>query len=472
MSESTSRLRRDAVKARKLARKHGDAVLLQHQRDRLAEIVAYARANSPYYARLYRGLPERVEDPSLLPATDKKILMDHFDDVVTDRAVKFADVTAFVDSPELIGRRFLSRYSIATTSGTSGLRGVFVLDERYQNVAGALGLIGFTSLGGRVLLRTLARGSRIAIVGATGGHYVSFAGYTQATRESAWRARILRMFSVHLPMPELVAGLNAYRPATIVGYASAVRLLTAEQEAGRLHVKPVLVQPAGDTLTTHDTDRMAAAFHAMVRPIYSCTECTYLSNGCAYGWYHVNSDWAVLEPVDADHRPTPPGELSHTVLLTNLANRVQPFLRYDLGDGVELKPDPCRCGNPLPAIRVQGRTGDILSFTTADGAAVDMAPMAFTTLFDRTPGVELFQIEQTTPMALRVHMLIADGAEPDTVWRTALDDVGRLLAANGLDAVTVERSAEPPGQERGGGKYRTVMPLPHHDRADHGSGIQ
>ena len=51
----------------------------------------------------------------------------------------------------------------------------------------------------------------------------------------------------------------------------------------------------------------------------------FLSYGCGERWLHVNNDWAVLEPVDADHRPIPPGEQSQTVLVSNLANHVQPF---------------------------------------------------------------------------------------------------------------------------------------------------
>ena len=43
--------------------------------------------------------------------------------------------------------------------------------------------------------------------------------------------------------------------------------------------------------------------------------------GCREGWLHVNADWVMLEPVDANYRPTPLGQISHTVLLTNLAKR-------------------------------------------------------------------------------------------------------------------------------------------------------
>lgn len=48
-------------------------------KERLADIVAFARANSPYYRDLYKNLPTRFAAPSLLPVTDKKKLMASFD---------------------------------------------------------------------------------------------------------------------------------------------------------------------------------------------------------------------------------------------------------------------------------------------------------------------------------------------------------------------------------------------------------
>src|SRR5206468_3508687 len=83
-----------------------------------------------------------------------------------------------------------------------------------------------------------------------------------------------------------------------------------------------------------------------------------IAYGCREGSLHVNADWVLLEAVDRDYAPVRAGEASHTVLLTNLANRAQPLLRYDLGDSIVVQPEPCRCGNPLPAIQVQGRCDD------------------------------------------------------------------------------------------------------------------
>jgi phenylacetate-CoA ligase len=42
----------------------------------------------------------------------------------------------------------------------------------------------------------------------------------------------------------------------------------------------------------------------------------------------------ILEPVDAQLPPVPPGQVSHTTLLTNLANHLQPLIRFDIGDRI------------------------------------------------------------------------------------------------------------------------------------------
>lgn len=75
-------LLRDARRARKA----GPSALAERQRARLAELVSHVRAYSPYYRELYRDLPERGEDASLLSITDKKNLMARFDDWSADRA--------------------------------------------------------------------------------------------------------------------------------------------------------------------------------------------------------------------------------------------------------------------------------------------------------------------------------------------------------------------------------------------------
>lgn len=440
------------------ARRRGRTALERRRRTRLAEMVAFARARSTYYGELYRGLPVQVEDPTLLPVTSKQALMPRFDDWVTDREVDLERVRAFAGDPDLIGERFGGRYTLATTSGTTGTPGIFLLDDRAMAVTNALALRMLSAWHGLGdVVRILAGGGRMAMVMATGGHFASAVAAARL-QKSRWGRTALQMLSAQTPTAELVARLNAFRPAILAPYASMGALLASEQEAGRLRIRPVLVVLSAEGLALGEYDRIARAFNARVRHSYAATECTFLSYSCEQQWLHVNADWAMLEPVDADYRPVPPGQQSHTVLLSNLANRVQPILRYDLGDSVLQRPDPCPCGDPLPAIRVQGRSADVLTFPAEDGRRVPIAPLAFGILADQTPGVELFQIVQTAPTSLRVRLRLEAGAEPDRVWEVLRSAVTRLLAEHGLGHVAVERGEEPP-ERSSGGKVRKVIPL-------------
>ena len=130
---------------------------------------------------------------------------------------------------------------------------------------------------------------------------------------------------------------------------------------------------------------------------------------CRFGRLHVNADWLILEPVDAAGEPVAPGEASHTTLLTNLANRVQPLLRYDLGDSVTVFPTACPCGSPLPAIRPEGRRDETLWIELADGASRPLIPLVLATAVEEAPGLLRYQVLQAGPRRLRLRLEEAPG---------------------------------------------------------------
>ncbi|GAA1851011.1 MULTISPECIES: phenylacetate--CoA ligase family protein [Pseudonocardia] len=449
--------------------RHGPEAIDARQRARLAELVDFARGHGSVYRELYQDLPGRVEDPRLLPVTSKAALMARFDDWVTDPRASRERVQAFVADPAQIGQPFLAippgyrggsraGYTVATTSGTTGTRGMFLLDERALAVTTALSSrMLSTWLNASALPRLIAGRGRLAMVTATGGHFASTAAAARLRRTRRGRRRV-QALSVHTPLPELVTQLNAFPPAVLAPYATTAALLATEQQAGRLRIRPALVALAAEGLPDPEIARIATAFGSAVGNSYAATECPFLSYSCHHGWLHVNADWAILEPVDADHRPTPPGQQSHTVLLTNLANRAQSILRYDLGDSVLARPDPCDCGSPLPAIRVQGRTADLLTLPTTHGTTVTLTPLTLSTRLDRLPSVALFQILQISPTELSVRIQPAPGATPQQAWAHVHRELTDLLAAHGLAQITVRRAEQLP-QPATGGKYRLVQPL-------------
>ncbi len=116
----------------------------------------------------------------------------------------------------------------------------------------------------------------------------------------------------------------------------------------------------------------------------------------------MNADWVILEPVDAQHRPVPPGSLSHTTLLTNLANHLQPLIRFDIGDRIALDARPCACGSALAVVQVEGRTDDALTLHGADGQPVMLLPLALCTVLEDEAGVFDFQLRALGPTRWRL----------------------------------------------------------------------
>ncbi|MGZ8725011.1 MAG: phenylacetate--CoA ligase family protein [Aeromicrobium sp.] len=440
------------------AQREGVAGLARRQESRLAALVAHARAKSRFYERLYRDLPaDRLVLRDLPPVT-KPQLMAAFDAWVTDPGVTRAGVEAFVADPALIGSLYRGRYYVCSTSGTTGHPGLFLHDRGALSVYRAVSLrIDVAWLSGRQWWDMARHRLRWATVVGTGGHFAGEGWIESERRRSRWRRRALRVFSVQQPLPELVTALNAFDPAILTAYPSAMKLLADEQAAGRLHVRPVIVELGGESTSHDDRDRVSAALGGALHDAYGASEFSPMAFDCAHGWLHVNSDWVILEPVDADYRPTPPGEQSHTALLTNLANRVQPVIRYDLGDSVLAKPEPCPCGSPLPAIRVTGRRDDVLHLDAADGHTVSLLPLAIGSVVDDTAAVHRSQLIQTGPTSIRLRLEAETGADAEQMWRVAAANLNAYLVSQGLADVELVRASEPPQQSVRSGKFRQVI---------------
>ena len=444
------------------AQREGPAGIARRQERRLTTLVAHARARSPYYRRHYADVPTDGWRLTDLPTTTKPALMAAFDEWVTDHAITRAGLETFIADPARVGAPYRDGLFVCTTSGTTGHPGLFVHDRRSIAVYRAMTIVrldlGWLSPLGWVGLAR--RGLRWAAIVGTGAHFAGTGWIEFERHRNPLYRHAFRTFSVQQPLSALVDGLNAFDPAMITTYPSALTLLAEEQVAGRLRVRPTLVETAGESMADGARAEAAAAFGCTIHDVYGCTEFEMMAIDCAAGRLHVNSDWVVLEPVDAAMRPTPPGRPSHTVLLTNLADRLQPIIRYDLGDTVILAPDACPCGSPLPAIQVEGRRDDILRMPSGDGRIVAVVPLAIGAALEAAPGVHRGQIVQTGPATIRLRLEPEAGTDAEAVWTGALERLRAYLADQGLHGVELIRADEPPAQDPRSGKFRQVIAAP------------
>src|SRR5512133_1803803 len=84
-------------------------MIAARQQERLNELVKFARINSRFYAEKYRDLPETITDVKQLPSVTKPELMQHFDDVVTDRSIRKEDVCKHIADLNAIGKPFMGK---------------------------------------------------------------------------------------------------------------------------------------------------------------------------------------------------------------------------------------------------------------------------------------------------------------------------------------------------------------------------
>ena len=442
------------------AERGGRAALERRRDERLRALVAHARAASPFYERLYRGLPSAVPALTDLPPVTKPELMAAFDDWVTDRAVTRSGVERFVADPEAVGAAYLGRYFVGSSSGTTGHPGLFVHDAQARAVYQSFSLrVDRAWLTPRQWLRLARLGGRWAAVVGAGAHFAGAGWMEQQRRRSTWKRHHYRVIPAQLPLAGIVRDLNRFDPAILTGYPSVLELLAEEQQAGRLRIRPVVVELSGESTDDDGRARISAAL-GPAHDVYAASEFMIIAFGCAEGRLHVNSDWAILEPVDEHHRPTPPGEPSYTVLLTNLANRVQPLVRYDLGDSVVVPTAPCPCGSPLPTVSVTGRRDDVLRFDGGQGRVVSIPPLAIGAVANRAAGVRRIQLVQTSPTRLRVRLDVHPSADPEETWRVVGSRLACYLSEQRLDGVEIVRGQEPPEASPGSGKFRHVIAVP------------
>ena len=429
--------------------------------ERTAALVAHARRHSPFYRDAWRSLASPTPALTSLPPVTKRELMGRFDDWVTDRRLHRRGVEAFLTDRSHIGERYLDRYVIWKSSGSTGEPGIFVQDAEALAVYDAL--IGVQlqtpALAGRYALGFVTHGGRAALVAATGDHFASIASWQRMCRGSPWPTA--RAFSVMDPLPALVDALNDYQPAFLASYPTTLVMLANEQRAGRLRIAPACIWSGGECLAPSAASTIEQAFASVLINEYGASECMSIAYSCPAGWLHVNADWVVLEPVDRHYQATRAGESSHSVLVTNLANRVQPIIRYDLGDSILVKPDPCGCGRPLPALRAEGRRDDVLMLRAHDGAIVPLSPLALTTVIEDAIAGQRFQLVQTAPDRIAVRLGNADPDERVAEFGATKRALDAYLSHQALDNVQLALDAGPPVPDPRSGKLREVIASVH-----------
>jgi phenylacetate-coenzyme A ligase PaaK-like adenylate-forming protein len=381
------------------------------QRRRLKETVAHATTRSRFYRDLYASLPDPENAPlDRLPVVSKEQLMGRFDDWVTDSRLKLPALQEHLETFEGPDGYYLGRYRVLTTSGSSGPKGVFVLSSAEWSLVQAqlLRVMDVVGVGFRF---RLGRRMKCAAIGAGRPLHVS---YRTAASVDVGATKLLTLKAT-TPLPELVEALNDFQPDWLNSYPSVASLLADEQLGGRLNISPSRVSTVAELRTQDMAERMTAAWGTRPFDIYWTTEAGILGLECEQHRLHAIDDELMFEIVDESNRPVPANEPGHKLLVTSFSRRVQPLIRYEIGDMLALSPESCSCGRPFPVLTsIEGRSDEILYLADSNGCEVPIQPSVFRSPLGAEREVRQYEVVQRDE-GLVVRIIPDDGADRDAL---------------------------------------------------------
>ena len=348
-----------AVSGGPLRREH----IERYQLQRLRETLAWARTRSPFYRRALASAGEltALGDLERLPFTTA--------DDLRERGPQFLCVS----------QGEVSRVVTLSTSGTTGMpkRLCFTPEDQERTVEfmrqGASDQVG---AGDRVM---------ILVPGDTPGS-------TGALLAEAFR-RLGAIPMVHGLPRDLGAAIDVMRrdrPASLVGipaHALALARQAEEESAG----EPIRLRSAfliSDHVPGSIVRALDRAWECEVFEHYGLTE-TGQGGGVeceAHSGYHLREADLYLEVIDPVTGASVPEGTQGEVVVTTLARRGMPLVRYRTGDLSRFLPGSCACGTALRRLeRVRGRRGEVrLAGGEVNIATLDEALFQVPALIDFT----------------------------------------------------------------------------------------
>jgi phenylacetate-CoA ligase len=209
---------------------------------------------------------------------------------------------------------------------------------------------------------------------AVGFRRATFAGHPIVPHDRAtppfWRRDFIEnkvLFSTYHLSPQntrhYVNFLNGFCPEELLGYPSSLSLLAQmwpSDTPPRFCPKAIIT--SGETLFPFQKTAIEERFGCRVSDQYSAGgEMGPVISMCEAGNYHEHPESGIIEVLDQDGQPVPPG-CSGEIVVTGFTNWTMPLIRYRTGDEAQLEAlGLCDCRRTFRRFsRIDGKIGDRL----------------------------------------------------------------------------------------------------------------
>lgn len=398
------------------------ADLIAHQQRQLRSMLSKAVQHSSWYNRTIGELVARQRPLSEFPVMTKEILMMNFDEIVLDKHVTLAGLEEHLSSA-FSSDRFLGKYFVFPTGGTSGLRAIIVFDEpAWRNVVANMI---------RFLVQTgLQPEARIIAIGANSALHISGRAYAEFRN---WRPGAPDL-DVTMPIGTIVNALNVYQPDAIITYPSFIRTLAMEQLSGRLKISPAKFGAVAESLSDDIRAMVREIWDIEILNRYNATEIGSAASECANpNGIHLPEDLVIFESVDDDNLPVPDGTPGRKLLITTLTNSVLPLIRYEMTDLLAITEKACTCGLPFArVVSISGRREELLVLPGVNGTSREIPAIYLAAPLVKVPFVKQFQLVLRSE-ELEARIVVTDPTVSEEAKRRAYLEITEVLNKNGVN---------------------------------------
>ena len=403
--------------------------LKELQLSRLRQLLAHAAAYVPYYQKLFQtggfkpGEVGTLADLARLPLLDKSIIRTHTEMLKSEQAQGLARFNTGGSSGEplifYIGRERVSHDVAAKWRAT-----------RWWDV----------DIGDREIV---VWGSPIEL-GAQDG--------LRALRDRLFRTRLLPAFEMsEKKLDGFLEEISITRPKMLFGYPSALSHIARHADAEGRRMDDFGIKVAfvtSERLYDEQRQQIGKTFGCPVANGYGGRDAGFIAHECPAGSMHITAEDIIVEVVDGEGMPLPEGEAGE-IVITHLATKDFPFIRYRTGDIGVLDSKLCSCGRGLPILKeIQGRSTDFL--VAQDGKV--MHGLALIYILRDLPWVCKFKIIQENLDLTRVLIVTntkLELQEAENIKAAFRSRLGQAVS------IVVEQVEEIPPEKSG--KFRYVV---------------
>ena len=323
---------------------------------RAREIIRFSSRNVPYYRRLFRSKGLRYQDFQnvedlyrLLPVLDPIQVRKNPDQFRPDR--KILDTVSLASSGTTGVPRRVHHDAVSVLGNAAN-------GERFRFIYSAMQQKG----------RSFREAHIIPPLGAASQDVREF---TLRKTMIPRRSRIeRRYFSMLDDMEMVIRELNEYKPDVIRAYGSLLSMLVeAVLRSGIKLTLPGVFIYSADAMSPVLKRVIMEDWGVPVFSEYNSVETLQLGFECEeHRGYHLNDDCYPVRIVDENDRELPDGSRGR-VIISNLVNRANVLLNYELGDHGVILPGQCGCGRTQKMLSLSiSRVAE--RFTLEDGTEI------------------------------------------------------------------------------------------------------